>query len=150
MGYVVEVEVRPCEDPVKGQGVYAKQFISQGTVVWTPTLLEAWTPEEAKQKLSEMQPEAAHVFLRHCFVAPTVPDRLQLNPTDDGRYTNHSSSPNTQACEDPSQGTVATRDIAAGEELTCDYRVFANPGWYKEICELYGVLPTDEVARKYS
>ena len=41
---------------------------------------------------------------------------------DEGRYMNHSDAPNVDLTN-PEIG-VAVRDIAAGEELTCDYACF--------------------------
>jgi SET domain-containing protein len=46
--------------------------------------------------------------------------------SDDARFFNHADDPNTASVESPAGGhfDVATRDIATGEELTCDYRTF--------------------------
>lgn len=46
---------------------------------------------------------------------------------DDSRFLNHSSTPNLMPVGD---GNVylAREDIAAGEELCCDYRDFSEPG----------------------
>jgi SET domain-containing protein len=41
---------------------------------------------------------------------------------DNGRFMNHSDAPNTDFT-DPDTGW-AIRDIAAGEEITCNYRDF--------------------------
>lgn len=38
---------------------------------------------------------------------------------DDARFMNHSDSPNTAEVTGP--GTIAAREIAPGEELTCNY-----------------------------
>ena len=46
---------------------------------------------------------------------------------DNARFMNHTHEPNTRGVNPPDQPygyDVATRDIAAGEELTCDYREF--------------------------
>lgn len=41
---------------------------------------------------------------------------------DDARFMNHSSNPNTKEEDDGKEGiTVASRAIAVGEEITCDY-----------------------------
>lgn len=45
---------------------------------------------------------------------------------DNGRFMNHSPAPNTDF-RDPETGW-AVRDIAAGEEITCDYGEF-DPGF---------------------
>jgi SET domain-containing protein len=42
--------------------------------------------------------------------------------SDSAKFMNHSSNPN---CHDPQDYlTIAARDRAAGEELTCDYSAF--------------------------
>jgi hypothetical protein len=45
---------------------------------------------------------------------------------DDGRFFNHSDSPNVidGLTPDTAQSSIAVRDIFPGEELTCDYRTF--------------------------
>ena len=46
---------------------------------------------------------------------------------DNARFMNHSEKPNTESvfpASDHFGHDVASRDIAAGEELTCDYREF--------------------------
>lgn len=150
MGFIVNVEVRECSEPGKGRGVFLLEDVACGSIVWVPTELSSWSTDEAAVHLREMPAARAQEFLRHCFVAPTAPDRLQLNPDDNGRFTNHASPANTAACTDPSAGSAALRDLRAGDELTVDYAIFASPPWYLQLCEEFGVLPTDEVARRFA
>lgn len=102
---------------IHGYGVFSSAPIARGAVIWEYDDGMDW-------KLSEEE-------------MATLPDSLkpQLNAwtyrADDGSYVlcsdsakfmNHSSEPN---CHDPQDYlTVAARDIAAGEELTCDYCAF--------------------------
>jgi SET domain-containing protein len=58
---------------------------------------------------------------RYAFPHPKQPDFI-LYEVDNCRFINHSSAPNTDF-SDPDAG-VALRDIAAGEEITCDYAQF--------------------------
>ena len=85
------------------------------------------------------------VLLRQSFVAPSNAEALCINPTDNGRFTNHSLTPNVGACVDHSNDSYALQDIAEGDELTCDYSGFVTPEWYKQRCREYGVLTTQEV-----
>uniref|UniRef100_A0A7S1D949 SET domain-containing protein n=1 Tax=Cyclophora tenuis TaxID=216820 RepID=A0A7S1D949_CYCTE len=62
------------------------------------------------------------------------------NPTDGGRFMNHSNNPNCGP-----NGTL--RDIYIGEELTIDYSFHGNPLWYQNICKKYGVLTEEQVAK---
>mmetsp|Transcript_28810 Transcript_28810/g.69400 ORF Transcript_28810/g.69400 Transcript_28810/m.69400 type:complete len:112 (+) Transcript_28810:376-711(+) len=100
--------------------------------------------------------EAVRVFLRQGFVLPRPPrssgkdtsdgsrgdhpdDYFYSNPTDAGRFMNHSKDPNCGP-----DGTL--RDIAASEELTMDYGFHGDPSWYRNICEKYGVLTEAQVS----
>jgi hypothetical protein len=47
------------------------------------------------------------------------------------------------------QGSQALRDIAAGDELVCDYSVFACPEWYQALCKEYNVLTTADVVSRF-
>jgi hypothetical protein len=83
--------------------------------------------------------EAIQIFLRQGFVLPNDPDVFCSNPTDAGRFMNHSSTPNCGP-----DGTL--RIIKAGEELTMDYGFHGNPQWYQDICAQYRVLTERQVA----
>ena len=101
---------------IHGFGVFAARDIVKDTVIWE-------YDEGADWSLTEEEMEA-------------FPDKLQAQmeawtyQSEDGRYIlcsdgakfmNHSFEPN---CDDRGRDTVAARSIAAGEELTCDYRSF--------------------------
>lgn len=83
--------------------------------------------------------EAIQIFLRQGFVLPNDPEMFCSNPTDAGRFMNHSSTPNCGP-----DGTL--RIIKAGEELTMDYGFHGNPQWYQDICAQYRVLTERQVA----
>ena len=70
-------------------------------------------------------------------------DSLNSNPSDAGRFMNHSNTPNCGP-------DGALRDIEIGEELTMNYNFHGNPQWYIDICDKYGVLTERQVAEKYS
>jgi hypothetical protein len=88
---------------------------------------------------SSSNQEAIRIFLRQGFVLPNDPDVFCSNPTDAGRFINHSPTPNCGP-----DGTL--RLIKAGEELTMDYSFHGNPQWYQDICAQYGVLTERQVA----
>ena len=48
---------------------------------------------------------------------------------DNGKFMNHSFDPN---CDDQ-EGPCTMRDIAEGEELTCDYRLFDRDTLLEEL-----------------
>jgi uncharacterized protein len=113
---------------IHGIGLFASEPIRKGTVIWrldrsidvqlTPAQLEALAP-------------ASRVQIRKY----TYRDRAlgtYVLCGDDARFFNHAPDPNCHDLPDADGGTtVAARDIAAGEELTCDYALFdADHGQY--------------------
>ena len=57
---------------------------------------------------------------RYCYPRRSDP-RFIVFEADDARYMNHADDPNFGFLSEDE--AVALRDIAAGEELTCDYNV---------------------------
>lgn len=103
---------------IHGFGVFAKAFISQGTKVWEfhDKLDIRFTPEEFARL-----PESTRVELEWHMYEPEEGGSYYYEATM-GKYMNHSREPNVDYS---TIGVgIATRDIQAGEELTCDYRHF--------------------------
>lgn len=102
---------------IEGFGLFAACDIPAGTVVWeyTPGVDLTIRPSDVQSL-----PEALHRwFLRYAYLDESG-DYVLCG--DGGKFMNHSFHPN---CDDGSGPcTVAIRDIAEGEELTCDYRLF--------------------------
>lgn len=99
---------------IHGIGLFAEEDIPEGTVIWefTPQFDVLFTADDLVQLSESAQ---AHVEKYSYFDAAR--DAFVLCG-DDARFMNHSRRPNTT--ETRTQ-TIARRDIAAGEELTCDY-----------------------------
>jgi uncharacterized protein len=117
---LVDTELRP--SPIHGIGVFSKQFIPSGSIVWsfTPGFdLEIEPPE-----IDRLSPPAREQFLRYSYL--DVLTGKYVLCFDDGRFFNHSDSPNVidGLTPDTAQSSIAVRDIFPGEELTCDYRTF--------------------------
>lgn len=104
---------------IEGLGVFAAEPISAGETVWKfdPTFDQVFSTNYPKT-----QPDHVREFLeRYTYAHPNDP-RLIVLDSDEGRFMNHADAPNTDF-SDPEKG-VALVDIAAGEELTCDYKHF--------------------------
>lgn len=105
------------ESSIHGIGVFAATPIPAGTRIWEFHEGVDWkiTPEEM-----DRFPEPYRSRLRtYCYLGD---DGLYVFCGDNGKFMNHSETPN---CDDPEgRYTITNRDIAAGEELTCDYRTF--------------------------
>lgn len=106
---------------IEGLGVCTSERIPAGSVVWR------FDPKfdilVSKADLAEAPPATRALFDRYAYTVATYPDHMALDG-DDGRFMNHSESPNL----DFSIPGIATavRDIEAGEELTCDYDCLAD------------------------
>ena len=116
--FVVPVIVK--ETPRYGEGhkgVFALAKIPSGTKfwIWTDRIISIHHSELEEYIKTSVQD--VEVFLRQGFVLPDKPDYFHSNPTDAGRFINHSSQPNCGP-------DGALRDILPGEELTSTYSFF--------------------------
>jgi SET domain-containing protein len=103
---------------IHGFGVFAKEAVKKGTPVWKfhEKLDIRFTPEEF-----EVLPESVKEEIEWHMYEPDEGGPYFYEATM-GKYMNHSRDPNVDFSS-IGVGT-ATRDILAGEELTCDYRHF--------------------------
>lgn len=117
------VETVTKQSSIHGLGLFADQFIAEGTPTWrfVPGIDQAIHPERIEQ-IPDLSREW---FKRYAYL--DIKTGLYVLCADDARYMNHSDSPNVTGDYDldPVFGVdVAARDIEEGEELTCDYRTF--------------------------
>jgi uncharacterized protein len=112
---MMTVRTRLGISPIHGIGLFALEPIAAGTITWR---LSPWDQRFSAADLAALDPAAragiAHHLYRH--------DGVWVLCFDHGRFMNHSDDPNTDAAAP--EVNRARRDIAIGEELTCDYRVF--------------------------
>lgn len=104
---------------IEGLGVFAAETIRRGTVAWRfdPSFDQVFS----KDILAAQPPHVQEFLERYSYMHHQDPDLLVLD-ADEGRFMNHSDEPNLDFSA-PLVG-VALRDIAVGEELTCDYALF--------------------------
>lgn len=104
---------------IEGVGVFAAEPIPAGTVIWR------FDPDfDLLVPLARYKAAAPHVrdlLDRYAYPSPDHADHL-VYETDNGRFMNHAEDPNTDFSRHG--GGEATRDIRAGEEITCDYGEF--------------------------
>lgn len=104
---------------IEGVGVFAGKPIAAGEVIWRfDADFDLLLP---LKKYRSAPPYLRDLLDRHAYPSPGRPDLLVFE-SGNGRFMNHSDTPNTDFS--PDDHGVALRDIAAGEELTCDYREF--------------------------
>ena len=123
---MILLPTRVAASGIHGNGLFAIGDISQGTPFYQflPGFDQAFSPE-----VWTALPEPARGFVRQFTYFDRASHRMILSG-DDARFMNHSETPNTgvpnAAVFPPREPvvTVALCAIAAGEELTCDYRAF--------------------------
>ena len=122
-----------------GLGLMSKEKIKKGEVVWKPTSKNVilYNEEECIKYLNSIQSDLKKkFFLDHSF---GVKNKLCLL-LDDGKYMNHSLSPNCFTDMDTII-TYALRDIEIGEELFEDYTKFDHPPFLYNFLEKYNCYP---------
>lgn len=118
---LIPTNLRP--SPIEGLGLFAAQPVPKGTITWAfDPRFDLLFDEAEVERLPALQ---RGLILRHGYLS------IQLHKyvlcADDARFWNHAASPNTGQILRPNDiepANIALRDIAAGEELTVDYRTF--------------------------
>lgn len=117
---MIRVKVKIKESDVHGIGLFADEFIPQGTTTWQYD--EGIEKKITQEELDILPKNSKEFFLyysyfdkvRNCFVLPI--DHLRfINHTDNAIKENIESTPDKD---------VAKRDIQIGEELLCNYSKF--------------------------
>jgi hypothetical protein len=126
-------------------GLFAIEPLAKGTPIWRflPGFDHDFTPADFRAL-----PALARQHTRwFCFVSKV--DGHVILSGDHACFINHSSTPNTGAPAEapPPVTTVALRDIAAGEEITCNYYAYdADTAWKLGLVPLDAPLGTTPVA----
>jgi SET domain-containing protein len=116
MVFLVPTVVKRSE--IEGFGVFTTTPIAKGTKIWAFEAGLDWeiTPEQM-DKFPE--PYKARLLIW----AYKDKRGMWIVCNDAAKFMNHSDRANCDDVSDPIY-TIAARDIAAGEELTCDYNGF--------------------------
>ena len=115
---LVSASVRP--SPIHGLGCFTNEHIAKGQLVWQfDARLDRAIPESEAMAL----PPTAWEFLQ-IYGYLEVRDGQTVNTLcgDHAKHMNHSGSANLVSVN--ADTDRATRDIEAGEELTCNYHEF--------------------------
>lgn len=115
--FLVSTYVAP--SPIEGVGVFTAEAIREGARIsrFDPQF-DRLIP---RADYLNAPPYLKSLLDRYAFPHPQKPEFI-VYEVDNSRFMNHSLEPNTDY-SDFAAG-VALRDIAAGEELTCDYNTF--------------------------
>jgi len=117
--FLVHTHLAP--SPIHGIGVFIDEPVRKGTVVWRfDARIDVHIP---RAELAGF-PVAVQEYLRvHAYVETVDGHETMVLCADSAQYVNHSTAPNLIDSPDGTYET-AGRDLAAGEELTCNYYVF--------------------------
>jgi len=113
--------------PIHGIGLFAAEPMAAGTAVWC--LHEGFDVVVDEPVVASLGTIAQLQVQRYAYIDPKR--RIRILCGDDARFFNHADDANCR--DDPSSSgavTVAVRDIAAGEELTWDYREQGPGLWF--------------------
>ena len=162
-GFRFQYRVKRTED--KGLGVFARESIKKGSIVWrhVPGIFVVYDEHLFGAKIEKMTPAEVVYELTHVHAFEDFPGCL-IRALDDGILINHSSNPNlatnksapasrslnldspqylqrvTEALLDDRYSLIATRDIEIGEELTNDYAADDDcPPFYDSLYEQFGI-----------
>lgn len=114
--------VATCVGPseIEGVGVYAEHFIPEGSRIWMfdPRIDRIYSREELRRA-----PKSFRDFVdRYGYFDRTLNGIVVEG--DHGRFMNHSLTPNVEFHRDGDGYAIC--DIAAGEELVCNYQDFMD------------------------
>lgn len=112
------IETLVKEAPGKGVGIFTVHAVKKGDIVWEYD--ENFCKTFTQEQVEKMEPVQQSFIQKYAYVVPGNEGIWELD-LDNGRFMNHADNPNTEY--DDLRGW-ATRDITAGEEITCDYRSF--------------------------
>ena len=117
------VKTRLGQSDIAGIGLFAAEDIARGTVTWR--FMGNFDRLLSQNEIDSLPEPARSDLLNHVYLN-AASGRFVLC-ADNARFMNHADDPNTAGVHEP--GAIegydfATRDIRAGEELTCDYRTF--------------------------
>ena len=103
--------------PGAGLGLFCKEFVSAGTIIWTFHAGFDYIVDDLPQD------EILRNFTLKYGYLPITGEKGWVMCADDARFFNHSDDP---TCLDLGSHTTARYDLSPGTELTSDYRSFCR------------------------
>ena len=117
---MVETELRP--SPIQGVGVFLLEDVPEGALIWRfdSRVDRVYSEQEVASLPERMQRFLETYSTLHAGL------KLRVLCGDHGRHFNHSDTPNTCSLGVTFGDDVALADLAAGTELTTDYRAICD------------------------
>lgn len=111
------------QSSINGIGLFAAQDIPPNTVMWE--LNPAIDITLSKEQLNSLSQAAYEQVVKYAYIEINTNKIILCG--DDARFFNHSDNSNCYDIQDEFGGkTISKKYINAGEELTCDYRLFCH------------------------
>lgn len=101
---------------IHGFGVYTAQPVRAGTVIWE--FVDGVDLRLTEKDLASLSPTIRNAIKSYCYRERSG---TYVLCGDNAKFMNHDPNP---TCDDNGVITVVRNNLAAGTELTCDYRVF--------------------------
>lgn len=129
------IETFLAPDEYGGRGLFAAEPVRKGDIVWRyeESMTRLITVEDYVAALAAGGDQAENLrkYSYPCYLGGK---RFLMHDLDNGSYMNHSDDPNVGMINDPAHPhhgeretlNIALRDIAKGEQLTCDYFEFVE------------------------
>lgn len=136
--FLVKTKLAP--SPIHGIGVFTLQAIPRGAPVYQRRIGVRYV-RTFDSSVIHFRDESEQKFILHYGYLVPGSNLLRVD-MDDVRFLNDAVVPGTATLAQQrlleGECFIATRDIAAGEELTQDYLDFADPTWLAEKRAHYG------------
>lgn len=107
------------QSQIQGLGVFAGEFVPAGRLIWS--LNPKFDIFVQETEIGTLPPHMQSFISRYSYPHLDMPGFVVVD-VDNGRFMNHSLSPNTDF-RIFDKGYAVT-DIAAGDEITCNYHEF--------------------------
>lgn len=118
--FLYKNEVKVATDPKMGLGLFAKESIPKGSMVWEFVEgIDIKIPVSTVEKMSTVYRE---YFKKYAWIE-IGEEEFYYSSCDLSNFMNHSYDPNVGSNGNKS---IALRDVHAGEELFIDYSSFAS------------------------
>ena len=124
---IIETYLAP--SPIHGLGVFTRNPVVPGQVV--SRFMPPFDIHFPAELLACLSPAEQAYLKTYAYLSRF--SRLYILPGDHDRFMNHSDNPNVGMNPGGAADNLALRAIAAGEELTCDYRSF-DLEWQAKLC----------------
>ncbi len=114
---LIKTVLRP--SVIHGIGVFAEAMLPKGSKIWQ--FMAPYDAIVSAEEIRALPDPIRETVFNYAFKSPIF--NYYIYSGDNSRFMNHTTDPNCY--DDFEKNAIFTlRDIAAGEELTCDYRAY--------------------------